>query len=160
MTVDSTGVLASANAPVAEFANMSLVSENGAQYINFGSPEMDVQVAPITLGTGGSAVVVIESFFNPTSVASDCLSAPGDSVLEGDFPLSSGDLGVPIPLMPAPGGGSENANGSSFYECATSAVSPFVTWNEATEMVGNGSIFGDSQGTLPGADNQILSLAP
>jgi hypothetical protein len=149
---------ASASTPGPEFMNMQIDLSNGISTIDFGQPSVPVVIQPITLNSGGEAVVVISSYFNPDSVENDCLAAPsGGSLL---VTLPGGVLNVPIPLMPAPSGGSENSTGSVFYECGPSAISPFVTWAQAAQMVGGSSVLQGSSGTVPGLDNSIFSLAP
>ena len=143
--------------PLPEFANLA-TRKHGQETIVSGLPGMAVSVPRLTLSTGGKAVLVIASVFNPNVLQRHCLAAPASGGLT--LTAAGSTLDVRIPIMPAPAGGPENGTGSAFYECSTSAISPFLTWDQASQVVGGPAVVTGPSGPLPNVDNPIYKLAP
>jgi hypothetical protein len=137
---------------------MELSASEGVQTVEFGLPGVPVQIQQLELNPEGKAVVVIVSFFDPSTEPAECIAPPGGGSI--DIGLDNQTMLVPVPLMPAPAGGPENSTGSSFYECSTSAISPFVTWDQAVQMAGGSALVIGPQGPLPNVDNPIFARAP
>jgi hypothetical protein len=148
---------ATAAAPLPEFSNLA-TTRRGQDLVASGLPGTVVSIRRLTLRTGGKAVLVIASAFSPNAVARNCLAAPAGGGLR--LATAGSILHVRVPIMPAPAGGPENRTGSAFYACSTSAISPFLTWDQASSVVGGPAVVTGPSGPLPNVDNPIYKLAP
>jgi hypothetical protein len=146
-----------AASPVPEFSDLPTAGR-GQATVASGLPGTGVSVRQLTLDTGGKAVLVVASIFNPNVVQRNCLAPPAGGGLT--LVAAGSTLHVRVPIMPAPAGGPENRTGSAFYECSTSAISPFLTWDQASEVVGGPAVVTGPHGPLPNVDNPIYRLAP
>jgi len=140
-------------APAQEFVRAQVPITHGRYLIAVGLPE-SLEFTQLELHPGGKAVLVIDTDAEPDAASRPvhCIDPPGNGGIR--FGLGRETLVVPVPRMPAPAGGSWNPSGSAFYECTSGIISPFITWTQATELVGPG-------GTgLVSRDSPIWDRAP
>ncbi len=113
---------------------------------SFGIP---LSPAPITLAPGGTAVDILFGTVGVNQQPGDpaCISTP----VGGSIAVSLGN-GSPVQVhMPAKAGTSKpliDPTGAPFSSCTAMAFSPFLTWSEASNLVG-APYTRTSQGDLP-----------
>jgi hypothetical protein len=160
-TIPSAGVATvspDAASPEAEFVNAPIISTSGGATV-YGYTADNLSVEQLELATGGKAELIITSAFSDQAVESSCLAPPSGGGLTIAL-FGSGALTAPVPMMPAPQGGADNPTGSAFFECSTSVMSPFITWDAAASFVISGIAYSVQGGTVPNKDNAIWGLAP
>ncbi len=139
-----------------EFENVAVVPNyGGGAWLDAESLIANIHVATLTLTPRGEAVLVIYTVAPPSPSHASCISVPvGGSIR---IEVGAQSVIVPVPSMPAPSGGNQNTTGSAFYECSTGLVTPFLTWDEAAQIVGPS---GSNNGRLASRNDSVLNLAP